>query len=805
MPSLGKLAGLFESQALAQSRRKAHAALNNAIESIRRGEYEKAAEFLKEAAAGQDELSDREKQELASWSQLNVTALQTRQEGAGQLAQAEKAIQESRLTEAYDLLKKLAVNQYLVAADRQRAQKLMEQVKPRVAGPGQVPGPFPDLPVFGAGNVQELARGKLQQARLLLAKGHFDAAEQLALEADKLNATYSDKEDRPEKALRDIRKARQDPSALLVAARQALQDGDLDRAERLAKESDKARSTLMKAIPSFGGDTSSKVLKDVQAARTRPPATRLPAAMSSVEVSGGSADARLPVTGVLTSNPAPKNTTAARPPGPTLPPTASSQAKPVDVVTEPPLGPPSAADAEDPHALLKRGRDLLSAGQLDEAWRCAQKARLTGGRWGMFEDTPEKLEAEVEKARTKRDRAEAARMLAEGRKLLAAGDIPGASNAAYKAQILRGPASAWEWGDRPEKLLADIEAQQAKSQKPLPAAPPPTTVKPAAAPLPVVEVPALSGDPRLNRYQDTVMAIGKGQYTTKPLSPSGQEPAAPGKATLPSTATLGSSTIPVLPPMATARQPGSSVGLDETTTAMRIPEDGSSEPFRPVARPAELSARQTVLLLHKEKSSGELPPIKVINSKRVLLGCEGAGTESAGVDIWVTRDMQEWQRCSTIRQASGFIAEVKEEGLYGFSVLAHDDGAVPRAGTAPQIWVDVDLTRPVVKVSQVSMVVEAGKPILQIAWQANDKNLSPRPIAIYYADRTDLPWQLIASGLENTGSYQWRLPANLPGRFFLRVEATDLGGNIGAIQVPQALHIDRAEPSVNVLDVYPSK
>ena len=86
--SSGKLTGFFESQALAQSRRKAHATLNNAIERLRRGEYEKAAEFLSQAAAGQDELTDREKQELASSSQLNVTALQTREDGAGQLVKA---------------------------------------------------------------------------------------------------------------------------------------------------------------------------------------------------------------------------------------------------------------------------------------------------------------------------------------------------------------------------------------------------------------------------------------------------------------------------------------------------------------------------------------------------------------------------------------------------------------------------------------------------------------------------------------------------------------------------------------------
>src|SRR5205823_1817004 len=124
-------------------------------------------------------------------------------------------------------------------------------------GPGSSPGGI--TPAV-------LARTKLQQARLLMNKANYDAADALAHEVELLRVTYSSGEDTPQKVREDISRARSDPKALVGSAREALQAGDLDRAEALAHAAEGAGSWN---LPRLWGDSPAKVLRDVQAARGR--------------------------------------------------------------------------------------------------------------------------------------------------------------------------------------------------------------------------------------------------------------------------------------------------------------------------------------------------------------------------------------------------------------------------------------------------------------------------------------------------------------------------------------------------------
>ena len=97
-----------------------HAALNDAIEAQRHGDYEKAALLLQGAAAGQALLTTTEQQELTRLLKDNGAALDARRAASEQLRLAVNALRDRRQTDAVDLLKKVAVNeQYLTAADRQ--------------------------------------------------------------------------------------------------------------------------------------------------------------------------------------------------------------------------------------------------------------------------------------------------------------------------------------------------------------------------------------------------------------------------------------------------------------------------------------------------------------------------------------------------------------------------------------------------------------------------------------------------------------------------------------------------------------
>jgi type II secretory pathway component GspD/PulD (secretin) len=472
---------------------RTHAALRDAIESYRRGDYETAAGLFSQAQAGWGDLSPQEQTDLTRFVQANNTALQGRREAADQLRQAEEAERGGRGQAAADLLQRALGNQYLAPAERQRAQALAERLGGR---PAATPPGSPAV----------VAQSKLKQARELLAQGNFDAAEQLAGEAQRGGAQPGDED--PRKLLQEIARERSDPRALLATARAAFKAGNYDRAEALAHASEKAEPAWAMHL---WGDSPGKVLKDVQAARAgltragqRPPAPRTDPGSNMVV-------SRKPDGGPAVAD-------AGGGPAPKADPARSSQDleqarqllqqgrkalregqldkardcanraaalkanlawyddNPATLLAdvgraEAARGGPARADApatrEDAKTLLQRGREAYNAGRLEEAMQLAQKAKIApGSSWRLFDsDTPDKLAKDVKEAQTKRDQEEATRLLAQGRQLLDRGDFDGASKAALRASMLHGPYSVWDLGDRPNKLLDDVDSARKKSKK----------------------------------------------------------------------------------------------------------------------------------------------------------------------------------------------------------------------------------------------------------------------------------------------------------------------------------------------------
>ncbi|HBI41705.1 MAG TPA: hypothetical protein DDY78_02480, partial [Planctomycetales bacterium] len=119
-------------------------------------------------------------------------------------------------------------------------------------------------------------------------------------------------------------------------------------------------------------------------------------------------------------------------------------------------------------ALLEQGRSQLAENKLDDAVRTvAQLRAISGLTWGLFEDSPERLRQDVEFARQKHDQEESAKALTDARKLMKQGAYADAERAAYRAQKLHGPYSVWDFGDRPSKVLADLESARLKGKNPL--------------------------------------------------------------------------------------------------------------------------------------------------------------------------------------------------------------------------------------------------------------------------------------------------------------------------------------------------
>lgn len=191
-----------------------------------------------------------------------------------------------------------------------------------------------------------------------------------------------------------------------------------------------------------------------------------------------------------------------------------------------------------------------------------------------------------------------------------------------------------------------------------------------------------------------------------------------------------------------------------------------------------------------------MPVLRVVNSKRITLDFElkDAGPGLTGVDLWVTRDMRSWKKQEAVRaSAKAYMIEVKEEGLYGLTMMARSNQtapAAPQPGDLPQVWVTVDVTPPTVQLLGVELGLTSKDPTLVVRWRAQDRNFHKRPIVISCAEQPEGPWMTLASGVENTGRYEVPLSVSLPRRMFLRVEAQDLAGNVGRAQTSGAIRLE---------------
>ena len=203
------------------------------------------------------------------------------------------------------------------------------------------------------------------------------------------------------------------------------------------------------------------------------------------------------------------------------------------------------------------------------------------------------------------------------------------------------------------------------------------------------------------------------------------------------------------------------------------------------------------------------PAVRMVNTKRIVLNYHIKDIGPSGVsavELWYTRDGQVWQKDEgTGRTGPPYVFDVPEEGMYGFTLVARSGIGLgkkpPQRGDTPQVWVEVDLTRPVVTQLDVKHGVGAKAREITITWSATDRNLARRPITLAYSESPEGSWVPLAANIDNTGRYVWNMPTSAPASFFVRAEAVDLVGNVGTAQTPKAVVIDLAQPQVELLGV----
>lgn len=152
------------------------------------------------------------------------------------------------------------------------------------------------------------------------------------------------------------------------------------------------------------------------------------------------------------------------------------------------------------------------------------------------------------------------------------------------------------------------------------------------------------------------------------------------------------------------------------------------------------------------------------------------------IELWYTRDRGEtWELYGSDRDMQSPIqVQLKREGLYGFLLAVHGYDLpateAPQDGTPPDIFVQVDWTKPVARITRAT----AEGQQMVIEWIAEDAMLAEEPISLSYAASPDGPWSPIVSSYRNSGVYRWNVDRRLPSRTFFRLEVLDESGNATA-------------------------
>ena len=203
---------------------------------------------------------------------------------------------------------------------------------------------------------------------------------------------------------------------------------------------------------------------------------------------------------------------------------------------------------------------------------------------------------------------------------------------------------------------------------------------------------------------------------------------------------------------------------------------------------------------------------QIISTKRFQLNYDINAIDPSGVgqiDLWMTRDRgQSWKLWGQDPDSvSPFPVEVTEEGVYGFRIVVRSKeglaGRGPMRGEEADMWVQVDVTAPLVKITSVPYGRESEAGQLVVNYAVSDSNLALRPNSIQWSTNPDGPWTVIEKDLRNDGRLLWKPGQNVPRRIFLRLEAVDRAGNVGVHNLAQAIDISGLTPRGTIFGVTP--
>jgi hypothetical protein len=205
---------------------------------------------------------------------------------------------------------------------------------------------------------------------------------------------------------------------------------------------------------------------------------------------------------------------------------------------------------------------------------------------------------------------------------------------------------------------------------------------------------------------------------------------------------------------------------------------------------------------------GERPRMVGSRSFELEYEIDAVGPSGVGrVELWGTLDGgRSWSVYGVDSDNRSPVSlRVEREGIYGFRIVVQSGsglgGQPPASGDPADVWIGVDLEKPSGRIGAVEPSDDGTE--LVITWEASDDLLDVRPISLRFAEAAGGPWTPIASGLENSGSYTWRLDGRVPPKIYLRLEVRDEAGNLGVFDSGEPISLDRSRPEGRIRGVRP--
>jgi hypothetical protein len=206
--------------------------------------------------------------------------------------------------------------------------------------------------------------------------------------------------------------------------------------------------------------------------------------------------------------------------------------------------------------------------------------------------------------------------------------------------------------------------------------------------------------------------------------------------------------------------------------------------------------------------AGQRPQMVNTRDFELEYDIESVGASGVGkVELWGTLDGgRTWKMFGVdADKQSPLPVRVEGEGIYGFRV--HVIGGTglgrqpPADGEAADVWIGVDLANPAGNVTAAEPSDDGRELVL--TWDAADDSLDVRPISLFFSQSPQGPWTPIAAGLENSGSYTWRLDERAPAQVYVRMEIRDEAGNVAVADRTEPVSLDRKRPEGRIRNVRP--